>query len=267
MTNLGFHSVMIHDKKVVVVLPAFNAAKTLKKTVMAIPQDTVDEIILVDDASDDSTLAVAKSMGLKIISHSENLGYGANQKTCFAEALKLNADVVILLHPDYQYTPLLIPAMASMIAIGQYDIVLGSRILGRGAVSGGMPIYKYIANRLLTFFENLLLNRKYSEYHTGYRAYSGKALRLLPYQINSDDFIFDNQIITQAVYNDLEIGEISCPARYDDDSSSINFIRSLKYGLGVLINSLAYRLHVLGIIQSALYPQENGSAERRDKIR
>jgi len=250
---------MINDKKVVVVLPAYNAAKTLEKTVRKIPPGIVDELVLVDDASEDSTLEIAKSMGIITIRHSENLGYGANQKTCFSEALRLEADVVVMLHPDYQYSPLLIPAMASMVAVGQYDIVLGSRILGRGALSGGMPIYKYICNRVLTFIENILLNRKYSEYHTGYRAFSYKSLQSIPYENNSNDFIFDNQMIAQAVYLDLEIGEISCPAHYDPDSSSINFVRSVKYGVGVLITAVSYRLSVAGLWNSKLFSEKSGA--------
>jgi glycosyltransferase involved in cell wall biosynthesis len=250
---------MINGKKVVVVLPAYNAAKTLEKSVREIPPGIVDELVLVDDASEDSTFEVAKSLGLICIRHSENLGYGANQKSCFSEALRLQADVVVMLHPDYQYSPLLIPAMASMVAVGQYDMVLGSRILGRGALAGGMPVYKYISNRALTFIENILLNRKYSEYHTGYRAFSNKALQSIPYESNSNDFIFDNQIIAQAVYLDLEIGEISCPAKYDRDSSSINFARSVKYGIGVLITALSYRLSVAGLWQSTLFSEKPGT--------
>lgn len=247
---------MINDKRVVVVLPAYNAAKTLEKTIQEIPPGIVDELVLVDDASEDSTLDIANSLGLTTIRHSENLGYGANQKTCFSEALRLQADVVVMLHPDYQYSPLLIPAMASMVAFGQYDIVLGSRILGRGALAGGMPIYKYIANRLLTFIENILLNRKYSEYHTGYRAFSSAALHSIPYENNSNDFIFDNQIIAQAVYLDLEVGEISCPASYDSDSSSINFSRSVKYGVGVLITAVCYRVSAAGLWRCSLFPKK-----------
>jgi glycosyltransferase involved in cell wall biosynthesis len=250
---------MINGKKVVVVLPAYNAAKTLEKTVQEIPPGTVDELVLVDDASEDSTLDVANSLGIIIIRHSENLGYGANQKTCFSEALRLQADVVVMLHPDYQYSPLLIPAMASMVAVGQYDMVLGSRILGRGALAGGMPVYKYIFNRILTFVENILLNRKYSEYHTGYRAFSKKALQTIPYENNSNDFIFDNQMIAQAVYLDFEIGEISCPANYDPDSSSINFIRSVKYGVGVLVTAVSYRLSVAGLWKSPLFSEKPGT--------
>jgi glycosyltransferase involved in cell wall biosynthesis len=250
---------MINGKKVIVVLPAYNAAKTLVKTIQEIPPGIVDVLVLVDDASEDSTLDVANSLGLNTIRHSENLGYGANQKTCFAEALRLQADVVVMLHPDYQYSPLLIPAMASMVAVGQYDIVLGSRILGRGALAGGMPMYKYLSNRLLTFIENILLNRKYSEYHTGYRAFSNRALQIIPYENNSNDFIFDNQIIAQAVYLDLEIGEISCPANYDSDSSSINFIRSVKYGIGVLITAISYRISVTGLWKPSLFSEKSST--------
>jgi len=191
---------LIHNKKIVVIMPAFNAAKTLIRTVREIPRDVVDEIILVDDQSDDDTVEVAESLGLATFRHYSNRGYGANQKTCFTQALRIRADVVVMLHPDYQYSPLLIPAMASMIAIGGYDVVLGSRVLGRGALSGGMPLYKYVANRSLTAIENLLLNRKLSEYHTGYRAFSRETLECIPYKNNSDDFLFDNQILAQAIY-------------------------------------------------------------------
>lgn len=248
---------MINNKKIVVVLPAYNAEKTLAKTVHEIPNGYVDEIVLVDDRSQDATVEVATSLNLTTIQHNENLGYGANQKTCYAEALRLQADVVIMLHPDYQYSPLLVPAMASMVAFGQYDIVLGSRILGRGALEGGMPRYKYVANRILTLVENILLNRKFSEYHTGYRAFSRKALQNIPYAANSDDFVFDNQIIAQAVYLDFEIGELSCPANYQADSSSINLKRSIVYGIGVLLTAISYRLCIAGLWRSTLFPSKH----------
>jgi glycosyltransferase involved in cell wall biosynthesis len=248
---------LINNKKIVVVLPAYNAEKTLMRTVHEIPNGFVDEIVLVDDGSQDSTVQIAISLNLITIRHNENIGYGANQKTCYAEALRLQADVIIMLHPDYQYSPLLIPAMASMVAFGQYDVVLGSRILGRGALAGGMPRYKYVANRILTLVENILLNRKFSEYHTGYRAFSRKALQNIPYAANSDDFVFDNQIIAQAVYLDFEIGELSCPASYRADSSSINLKRSIVYGIGVLITAISCRLCIAGLWRSALFPSKH----------
>jgi len=244
---------LIHGKKIIVVLPAYNAAETLTTTTNEIPMDVVDDIILVDDASTDDTVMIAKSLGLTTITHKENKGYGANQKTCYKEAIKKGADVVVMLHPDYQYSPLLIPAMASMVAIGNFDIVLGSRILGRGALYGGMPLYKYIANRALTAIENILLDRKLSEYHTGFRAFSRSSLKCISYQNNSNDFIFDNQILAQAVSLDLEIGEISCPARYQSGASSINVKRSIIYGIGVLVTAFKYRLTKLGILHSPLF--------------
>jgi glycosyltransferase involved in cell wall biosynthesis len=248
---------LINNKKIVVVLPAYNAEKTLARTVGEIPNGLVDEIVLVDDESQDSTVEIAISLNLNTIRHKENIGYGGNQKTCYTEALRLQADVVIMLHPDYQYSPLLIPAMASMVAFGQFDMVLGSRILGRGALAGGMPRYKYVANRILTLVENILLNRKFSEYHTGFRAFSRKALQNIPYAANSDDFIFDNQIIAQAVYLDFEIGELSCPASYRVDSSSINWRRSIVYGIGVLLTAISYRLCIAGLWRSALFPSKH----------
>jgi glycosyltransferase involved in cell wall biosynthesis len=231
---------MIKSLRIVVVLPAFNAASTLSKTLADIDTEVVDEIILVDDYSSDKTVEIAESLGLSTHRHHENKGYGANQKTCFKLALSAKADIVVMVHPDYQYSPRLILSMASMIASGEYDIVLGTRMLGRGAMSGGMPLYKYIANRALTFTENIIFNRSFSEYHTGFRAFSSRALKLLPYQNNSDDFVFDNQILAQAVLAELEIGEISCPARYMSDSSSISAWRSLIYGLGVLKTAMSF---------------------------
>ena len=248
---------MINNKKIVVLLPAYNAEKTLTRTVQEIPSGFVDEIVLVDDGSQDTTVEIAKSLNLITICHNENIGYGANQKTCYAEALRLEADIVIMLHPDYQYSPLLIPAMASMVAFGQYDVVLGSRILGRGALAGGMPRYKYVANRILTLVENILLSRKFSEYHTGYRAFSRKALQNIPYAANSDDFVFDNQIIAQAIYLGFEIGELSCPASYQEDSSSINLKRSIVYGFGVLLTAISCRLCIAGFWRSALFPSKH----------
>ncbi|QIK60593.1 glycosyltransferase family 2 protein [Dysgonomonas sp. HDW5A] len=235
---------MISDKKVVVVLPAYKAAKTLPQTYHEIPFDIVDEVILVDDNSPDDTIAVAKSLGIAhIIKHDKNKGYGGNQKTCYNKALELGADIVVMLHPDYQYTPKLIQSMCYLIANDVYPVVIGSRILGKGALKGGMPLYKYVANRFLTFSQNLLMGQKLSEYHTGYRAYSGEVLRSINYNINSDDFIFDNQFIAQIFKKGYEIAEITCPTKYFEEASSINFVRSSKYGLGVLKVSLLYFLH------------------------
>jgi len=232
---------MIANLKVVVVLPAYQAAKTLERTVTEIPPGVADEILLVDDASSDETVEVARRLGLKTFVHARNLGYGGNQKTCYREALKLGADIVVMLHPDYQYSPKLVGAMAQMVASGHYDIVLGSRILAQSAVAGGMPRYKYISNRLLTFFQNALMKQKLSEYHTGYRAYSRRVLETLPLERNSDDFIFDNQLLCQAIEAGFPIGEISCPTRYAPEASSINFSRSVVYGLGVLKCAWQYR--------------------------
>ena len=235
---------MISDKKVVVVLPAYKAAKTLPQTYHEIPFDIVDEVILVDDNNPDDTITVAKSLGIAhIIKHDRNKGYGGNQKTCYNKALELGADIVVMLHPDYQYTPKLIQSMCYLIANDVYPVVIGSRILGKGALKGGMPLYKYVANRFLTFSQNLLMGQKLSEYHTGYRAYSGEVLRSINYNINSDDFIFDNQFIAQIFNKGYEIAEITCPTKYFEEASSINFVRSSKYGLGVLKVSLLYFLH------------------------
>jgi glycosyltransferase involved in cell wall biosynthesis len=247
---------MIHGKKVVVVMPAYNAEKTLRKTYEEIPHEYVDDIILVDDASSDRTVEIAKELNIRTVVHRQNRGYGANQKTCYMEALKLGADVVVMLHPDYQYTPKLIVAMASLIAIGQYDVVLGSRVLSEGALKGGMPLYKYISNRVLTCIQNLLLGKKLSEYHTGYRAFSRKVLETLPLHENSDGFVFDNQMLAQACYFNFSIGEISCPARYFEDASTVGFVESVKYGIGVLATSLKYRFHKWGIIRSRLFDPE-----------
>lgn len=238
---------MLHGKRVVVVLPAYKAEKTLKRTHEEIPKDVVDLVLLVDDASTDGTTRLAEELGIRTFVHSQNLGYGANQKTCYTEALKAGADIVIMVHPDYQYDPRLITAMAGMIASDIYDVVLASRILGNTALRGGMPLYKYISNRVLTFAQNLLLGTKFSEFHTGYRAYSRKALESLPFLANSDDFVFDNQVITQAVALGMPMGEISCPTKYFPEASSINFRRSVTYGLGVLRTSLVYRLWRMGI--------------------
>lgn len=231
---------MLNQKKIIVVMPAYNAEKTLRQTVDEIPRDIVDTVILTDDQSKDSTAALAESLGLKVFRHPKNRGYGGNQKTCYKEALELGADIVIMVHPDYQYTPRLITAMASMIAYGVYDAVIASRILGNTALKGGMPLYKYVSNRFLTFFQNLLIGQKLSEYHTGYRAFSREVLQALPLEENSDDFIFDNEMLTQATFFGFKIGEVSCPTRYFPEASSINFQRSLKYGLGCMKNSVLF---------------------------
>ena len=239
---------MFNNKKVVVVLPAYNAAQTLEKTYREIPFDIVDDVVLVDDHSKDNTSELGKKLGIThVIRHEQNKGYGGNQKTCYAKALELNADVVIMLHPDYQYTPLLIHSMVAIIANDLYPVVFGSRILGKGARKGGMPLYKYVANRFLTFSQNLLMNQKLSEYHTGFRAFSGEVLHSIDLTPNSDDFIFDNQMIAQIFSKGYEIAEITCPTKYFDEASSINFKRSSIYGLGVLNVSMRYFLHRIGI--------------------
>lgn len=244
---------MLHNKKIVVVLPAYKAAKTLRRTYAEIPRDIVDEVVLVDDASNDETVELAQELGLHVFVHQTNLGYGANQKTCYREALTLGADIVVMLHPDYQYDPRLISAMAGMVASGIYDAVLGSRILGGTALSGGMPRYKYFFNRALTCVQNLMLGAKLSEYHTGYRAFSRQTLESLPLLANSDDFVFDNQMLTQAVAFDHRIGEVSCPTKYFAEASSISFRRSVTYGLGVLSTSLLYRCWKWGLVKSSLF--------------
>jgi len=224
-------------------MPAYNAAATIEKTFNEIPFDVVDEVILTDDASNDNTLEVAKKIGIKhIFAHQKNKGYGGNQKTCYNAALNLNADIIIMIHPDYQYTPKLIRAMASLISEGVYDVVIGSRILGKGALNGGMPLYKYFFNRVLTFAQNILMGQKLSEYHSGYRAFKSAAILKTNYLNNSDDFVFDNQILAQIIYNGYEITEITCPTRYEKDSSSINFSRSLKYGMGCMQTALLFFL-------------------------
>ncbi len=244
---------MINGKKVVVVLPAYNAAKTLVKTYQEIPAAFVDDLVLVDDASWDGTADVARQLGIRVIIHEKNTGYGGNQKTCYRKALELGADIVIMLHPDYQYTPKLIPTMAAMIAYGEFDAVLASRILGTGALRGGMPFYKYLSNRFLTFVENILLGQKLSEYHTGYRAFSREILERIPLDRNSDDFVFDNQMLAQIVWHGYRIGEVSCPTRYFDDASSISFRRSVVYGFGVLKTALQFRLCSLGLCSCSLF--------------
>ena len=245
---------MFKEKKVVVVLPACNAAETLEKTYKEIPFDIVDEVVLVDDASSDDTAQLGKTLGIKhIIRHEANKGYGGNQKSCYNKALELGGDIIITLHPDYQYTPLLIPSMVNIIANDLYQVVLGSRILGQGALKGGMPLYKYIANRLLTFTQNILINAKLSEYHTGYRSYSAEVLRAINYEDNSDDFVFDNQVLSQIVYAGYEIGEVTCPTKYFEEASSINFSRSMTYGFGVLGTSIKHFLQRMGMAKFKMY--------------
>ena len=245
---------MINKKIITVVLPAYNAEKTLEQTYREIPFDIVDNVILVDDRSRDNTIHKAKELGIEhVILHAENKGYGGNQKTCYDKALELNSDIVVMLHPDYQYTPKLIHSMCYLIANGIYEVVLGSRILGKGALKGGMPLYKYIANRFLTFTQNLLMDQKLSEYHTGYRAYSGNVLRKVNYKENSDDFVFDNQMLAQIFYAGFDIAEITCPTRYFEDASSINISRSIQYGLGVLKVSLSYFLQKKGLFHFRIF--------------
>jgi glycosyltransferase involved in cell wall biosynthesis len=254
---------MLANKKIVVVLPAYNAERTLKQTFDEIPRDVVDDIILTDDASTDDTVAVAKSLGIVTLRHERNRGYGANQKSCYAAALERGADIVVMLHPDYQYSPRLVTAMASMIASGEFDVTLGSRILGVGALVGGMPVYKYLANRVLTLLQNLLISHKLSEYHTGFRAWSRRVLEQLPLEECSDDFVFDNQMLTQAVYFGFRIGEVSCPTRYFPEASTIGFRRSVVYGVGVLKTSLQFRLHRLGLIRCKLFADRAAGSQAR----
>jgi glycosyltransferase involved in cell wall biosynthesis len=245
---------MILGKKVVVVLPAFNAEKTLQNTYNEIPKDIVDEIILVDDASKDRTFELAERIGIRhAIRHEKNRGYGGNQKTCYKKALELGADIIIMLHPDYQYTPKLIVAMASIIASGLYPVVLGSRILGNGARTGGMPLYKYISNRVLTLVQNILMGQKLSEYHTGYRAFSREVLERINFIDNSDDFVFDNQILAQICFAGFQIAEVTCPTKYFHEASSINFGRSVKYGFGVLGVAMGYRMQKWGLARLGMY--------------
>jgi glycosyltransferase involved in cell wall biosynthesis len=244
---------MVRNKKVIVVMPAYNAEKTLAETYQEIPLDLVDKVILVDDASSDRTSDMSKKLGLETIIHPQNRGYGANQKTCYRAALDSGADLVVMLHPDYQYTPKLISAMVYLLESGTFEVVLGSRILGGKALSGGMPVYKYFSNRVLTFIQNLLMGAKLSEYHTGYRAYTRGVLEAIAWEKNSDDFIFDNQFLSQILFKDFKVGEISCPAKYFADASSINFTRSVKYGLGCLWTAFRYRLAKMGI-GSRLFP-------------
>ena len=245
---------MLENNKIIVILPAYNAERTLKRTYEEIPFDIVDDVILTDDFSNDKTVEISKRIGIKhIIKHDGNKGYGANQKTCYNKAIELNADIIVMLHPDYQYTPKLITSMCYLIANDLYDTVLGSRILSNGALKGGMPIYKYISNRFLTLFQNILMNQKLSEYHTGYRVFKTEVLKDIDYNTNSDDFIFDNQLLAQICFKKYRIGEISCPTKYDVDSSSINFSRSLKYGIGCLIISISYFFQKSGILKFKLF--------------
>lgn len=248
---------MIKGKKLIVILPAYNAEKTLKRTYDEIPFDIVDDVVLVDDKSSDNTANLAREIGIRhVIVHEQNKGYGGNQKSCYNKALELGGDIVVMLHPDYQYTPKLIESMAYLIANDVYPVVIGSRILGKGALKGGMPIYKYIANRFLTLSQNILMNQKLSEYHTGYRMFSADVLRGINYNRNSDDFIFDNQMLAQICYEGYEIAEITCPTKYFEEASSINIRRSTTYGLGVLGVSLIYFMNKVGLLRSALFHQK-----------
>jgi glycosyltransferase involved in cell wall biosynthesis len=245
---------MYKKQKVVVVLPAYNAALTLQQTYAEIPMDLVDTVILCDDASTDNTIEIARKLGIKdIISHDQNKGYGGNQKSLYNKAMEMGGDIIIMLHPDYQYTPKLIPSMVNIIGENLYPVVLGSRILGKGALTGGMPLYKYIANRFLTAFQNILINAKLSEYHTGYRAFHRKVLEEIKFNINSDDFVFDNEMLSQIIYKDFEIAEVTCPTKYFEEASSINLSRSMKYGFGVLRVSIVHRLCKWGLGLSRLY--------------
>ena len=245
---------MINNKKIVVVLPAYNASKTLRKTYDEIPFEIVDEVILVDDFSSDNTIELAKKLNIShIIKHNSNKGYGANQKSCYKKALEIQSDIIIMLHPDYQYTPKLIPSMAYLIANEIYPVVIGSRILGKGALKGGMPLYKYLANRILTFIQNLLMNQKLSEYHSGFRAFDAEVIKKLNLSSCSDDFVFDNEMLAQIFMKGYDIAEITCPTKYFEDASSINFKRSVKYGFGVIATSLKYFLHKNKILSNRLF--------------
>ena len=244
---------MLNGKKIVVVMPAYQAEKTLVQTYAEIPMEFVDDVILVDDSSIDNTAQLAKQLGLVTLVHVKNMGYGGNQKTCYGEALRRGADIVIMVHPDYQYSPKLIVPLAGLLAYGEYDVALGSRILGTGALQGGMPLYKYIANRFLTLFQNILLDYKLSEYHTGYRAFTRQVLETLPLDCNDDDFVFDNQMLSQIIFAGYRIGEVSCPTRYFAEASSINFHRSVKYGFGVLLTCAQFRLQKWGLAKFAIF--------------
>jgi len=249
---------MLNGKKIIVVMPAYNAAKTLARTYQDLPFDIVDEVLLVDDASADTTVEVSRNLGVTTFIHEQNMGYGKNQKTCYREALERGADIVVMVHPDYQYSPKLVTPLAGMIAFGEYDAVIASRILGNGALEGGMPLYKYISNRFLTAFQNLLTGQKLSEYHTGFRAFSREVLEQLPLEENTNDFVFDNEMLAQIIFFKFKIGEISCPTRYFDEASSINFARSVRYGLGVLGISLQFRLQKMRLGTFRLFAREGG---------
>jgi len=244
---------MLNGRKIVVVMPAYNAVRTLRRTYEELPKHVVDAVVVVDDASADGTVSLARRLGAFVVAHERNLGYGGNQKTCYRAALHLGADVVVMIHPDYQYSPRLVTALAAMVAYGEYDIALGSRVLCGGARAGGMPLYKYVFNRLLTAFENLLLGARLSEYHTGLRAYGRNVLETLPLAADSDDFVFDNQVLAQAVYFGLRIGEISCPTRYFPEASSIGFARSVRYGVNVVATAIAFRLQRWGLGKFAIF--------------
>jgi len=252
---------VLFGQKIIVVMPAYNAERTLRQTYDEIPHQYIDEVILVDDKSTDQTVEVARSLGIHTILHQQNRGYGGNQKTCYTEALRHGADVVVMLHPDYQYTPKLLVAVASLIAVDQYDVVLASRVLSEGALKGGMPFYKYVANRFLTLWQNLWLRKKLSEYHTGYRAFSRRVLETLPLNENSDDFVFDNEMMCQVAYFDFRIGEVSCPTKYFPEASSINFSRSVTYGLGVVRSSVLYRLNKWGFARSRIFDPNGARLE------
>jgi glycosyltransferase involved in cell wall biosynthesis len=258
---------VLNGKKILVVLPAFEAEKTLEKTMAAIPMDVVDDVLLVDDDSSDQTIEIAHRLGIRTYKHPTNRGYGGNQKTCYTRGLETDADIFVMLHPDYQYEPKLIPAMAAMLACGTYDAVIASRILGNDALAAGMPLYKYIANRVLTALQNILIGSKMSEFHTGYRAFTREVLEKLPLEANSDDFIFDNQMLTQLVALDFQIGEISCPTKYFPEASSINLKRSIRYGLGVVHTSLLFRLWRWGILSPAIFQDSPAHRLRPDSKR
>jgi glycosyltransferase involved in cell wall biosynthesis len=249
---------MLGGLKLVVVMPAYNAARTLEKTYEELPHDIVDEVILTDDRSTDDTAALARSLGLRTLVHPKNRGYGGNQKTCYREALATGADIVVMVHPDYQYSPKLVAPMAGMIASDHYDLVLASRILGGDARAGGMPAYKYVANRALTAFENVVCGAKLSEYHTGFRAYSRRLLEAIPFENNSDDFVFDNELVVQALHFGFRVGEVSCPTRYFTDASSINLRRSIVYGVGVLGTAVRFRLQRLGLARFSIFEPTDG---------
>jgi len=250
----GYFCIMLHGLKVIVILPAYNAAKTLERTLSEIPMQIVDDLVLVDDASSDGTAELARQLGIQhVIEHDRNRGYGANQKSCYDKALELEGDLIIMLHPDYQYTPRLIESMAYMAAHGIYHSVIASRILGNGALEGGMPLYKYVFNRVLTLIQNLLMGSKLSEYHSGYRLFTAEVLRKIPYHRNSDDFVFDNEMLAQIIFHGFRLGEISCPTHYFDDASSINLMRSIQYGLGVLRVAFQFRLQRMGLIHSSIF--------------